>query len=610
MNTWFPKQIIIVIVAISLAMFALIYPKAAYAADITVSDAGEGVSGDGNCSLREAIHNANNDNGAETDCATGSGADRLILYDWLYTLAKNGVRIEDNNLTGDLDIKGDLTIVGVNPATTIIQAGTTAPDSCGDCYDRVFHIFSGFSVTMTRVTIRHGRAEDGTSTLSGESGGGIKNQGNLHLINAIVTKNHAGNGYNSSILMGGFGGNGGGIQNLGTLTAINSRITHNHAGDGGSGWDGVNGGFGGYGGGVYSGGDSVVSLTNTLVADNRAGDGGAGANSYELNGGDGGDGGHGGGISCGNCSLTLVLSSVMRNYSGLGGNGGTADGPEFDGNGGNAGNAGHGGGIHLDGSFAYATIFASWVHNNEASDGGLPGYALGSGSPGIGGIRGNGGGIYAIDDSQWSATGSTISNNTARNGGGTANYSGASAIVYNTTFSGNDTIYGNGGGIYAEDGTSMELTFSTITENTVSSSGDGGGFWHYGTFTITNNIIAGNHSGPSFNEDCRGFPVSLGYNVIGIDWSGCFPTLHGTDQVGTKSVPIDPVLSPLADNGGATRTHALTSSASPAFNQIPNGINGCSIGTTKDQRGVHRINTCDIGAYELVYFIYLPLIMR
>lgn len=45
----------------------------------TEADELDGSPGNGDCSLREAITNANNDNGAQADCAAGSGADTITL---------------------------------------------------------------------------------------------------------------------------------------------------------------------------------------------------------------------------------------------------------------------------------------------------------------------------------------------------------------------------------------------------------------------------------------------------------------------------------------------------------------------------------------------------
>jgi hypothetical protein len=69
----------------------------------------------------------------------------------------------------------------------------------------------------------------------------------------------------------------------------------------------------------------------------------------------------------------------------------------------------------------------------------------------------------------------------------------------------------------------------------------------------------------------------------------------------------DPLLGPLADNGGDTLTHALPGD-SPAVDQ-----GHCMAGITTEQRGVGRPQgaTCDIGAFEFGGGgIYLPIIMR
>jgi hypothetical protein len=69
---------------------------------------------------------------------------------------------------------------------------------------------------------------------------------------------------------------------------------------------------------------------------------------------------------------------------------------------------------------------------------------------------------------------------------------------------------------------------------------------------------------------------------------------EGTDQVNVSADDLD--LQPLADNGGPTQTHAITTD-SAAFNRIPVGM--CEV--DEDQRGVARPQgpSCDIGAFEL-----------
>lgn len=83
---------------------------------------------------------------------------------------------------------------------------------------------------------------------------------------------------------------------------------------------------------------------------------------------------------------------------------------------------------------------------------------------------------------------------------------------------------------------------------------------------------------------------------------------------GTNNINEDPLLQPLADNGGFTLTHALgaNSSAIDAGNPDPAT---CS---STDQRGFprpvdgdgHGVATCDIGAFEYYHQVFLPLIKR
>ena len=127
---------------------------------------------------------------------------------------------------------------------------------------------------------------------------------------------------------------------------------------------------------------------------------------------------------------------------------------------------------------------------------------------------------------------------------------------------------------------------------------------------MTNTIIAGNFDwSASGNPDCHGYLSSGDYNILGADSASCVETLQAHDQAGTTTTLLNPLLYPLADYGGPTHTHALAA-ISPAYNQIPDGINGCDLGVTKDQRGVIRFTVCDVGAFELTYLVYLPLVIK
>ena len=101
-------------------------PGAVQAATITVNTTTDVVnSTDGLCSLREAITAANTDtvSGATGgECTAGGGADTITVPAGTYTLTVAGTG-EDSNVTGDLDVVGDLTLTGADAATTLIDGG-------------------------------------------------------------------------------------------------------------------------------------------------------------------------------------------------------------------------------------------------------------------------------------------------------------------------------------------------------------------------------------------------------------------------------------------------------------------------------------------------------
>jgi hypothetical protein len=132
------------------------------------------------------------------------------------------------------------------------------------------------------------------------------------------------------------------------------------------------------------------------------------------------------------------------------------------------------------------------------------------------------------------------------------------------------------------------LTNVTVTANESGTSGGGIFYGGGGALTMVNTIIDGNTGG-----NCAGEAVtSLGHNIDG-DGS-C-----GLAGVGDRS-GVDPMLGPLADNGGPTVTHALLA-GSPA---VDAGDGAACPGW--DQRGAPRPADgdgdgealCDIGAFE------------
>jgi uncharacterized repeat protein (TIGR01451 family)/CSLREA domain-containing protein len=220
-------------------------------------------------------------------------------------------------------------------------------------------------------------------------------------------------------------------------------------------------------------------------------------------------------------------------------------------------------------------------------------------------ISGNGGsGIVSFG--RLVVTGSTIRGNTGLQGGGILfeanNPDSASVTVINSTISGNSGQ--EGGGIYLGGGVPLvQLTNVTLTKNTA---GTGGGGIFVGAscrVTMTNTIVAGNTStsgGPDLAVIPTGtFEPSAGHTLIGdgssVDSSeGAFLNGVNGNLVGTDLQPLDPLLGPLADNGGITLTQALAP-GSPAIDAGQDGV------VSVDQRGVSRPQGAhtDIGAFEL-----------
>jgi hypothetical protein len=183
---------------------------------------------------------------------------------------------------------------------------------------------------------------------------------------------------------------------------------------------------------------------------------------------------------------------------------------------------------------------------------------------------------------------STVSGNT--NGAGIGNMEGTLTLI-NSTISGNTPhpTEGGGGITNSRFGT-VTLVNSTVTGNTNISGA--GGVINAGSnevMRLKNTIVANN--GPA---DCFGVITTLGHNIVSDASCG----LTGSGDLNTT----DPLLGPLAGNGGPTETHALLP-GSPAIDAVPladcTDANGNPVAT--DQRGVTRPQgtACDIGAYEV-----------
>ncbi|MBL8761017.1 MAG: right-handed parallel beta-helix repeat-containing protein [Phycisphaerae bacterium] len=205
-------------------------------------------------------------------------------------------------------------------------------------------------------------------------------------------------------------------------------------------------------------------------------------------------------------------------------------------------------------------------------------------------------------------TNSTISGNSSIENGGGINASGGSLTISGSTISGNSAWYG--GGIFSSR--SLAITNSTISGNTSQPGGQGGGLFTntLQPVTIRNSTIAGNlgNGGIHITDgspvmvscivagntggDILGGPVGAGSTNNLIQDAAHAGGL--TNNVNENLVGADPLLSPLANNGGPTKTMA-SQAGSPALGK---GLNPNNL--TTDQRGglFARGSSVDIGAYQ------------
>ncbi len=402
---------------------------------------------------------------------------------------------------------------------------------------RVFTIYDpNVQVTITQMTIARGYACCNAS--------GIYNRGLLMLENTTFAENVT-------------NGMGGGIQNYeGVLRVYSSTFISNSAEHGGAIlndrgmveiWDSqiVANQVTGLGGGIVSvstsgAASSAISISNTTFVSNVAA--------------------YGGGLFASNV-LTVTNSHFVQNRATVYGGGILNDARAVIGNSTFFSNTAvhSGGGIHNDNSLMLTGVVFS---GNMASQYG-------------GGIVNYGTNFY---NAAITATHSLFQENVAGYGGGIANWTGDHVEVLNSTFSANRAITA-GGGISSSQ--SLSLNNVTLSENEAAVAG---GIVSSGVLTMSNSIIANSVGGDCANSGLFNTNV---HNLV--EDGSCDPLVSG-----------DPLLGPLADNGGATWTHALLP-GSPALDAGDDV--SCEL---TDQRGIIRpldgdgdgTAVCDMGAVE------------
>ena len=482
-------------------------------------------------SLREAIGFANGSVGADTITFAAS----------LTTAGTVSIQL----FHGELAIDESLTIDGPAANLLTIDASGNDPTPTMNIGDgsRVFNIDDAnnslIDVTIAGLTV--------TGSDAAGQGGAIFTRENLTVADSLIT----GNATSSFGITGG-----GGIYSRApigspapnSLTVLDSAITNNVA-------------VSSEGAGIRKRYGSLLIERSTIAGNQAFGVGG------------------GISVSDGNVSVQIRDSTISGNSSGLG-----------------SANGFGGGGIFLSGAVAllarstisdneaaftgggmYArlsslTIEDSTITNNESmnSEGGGIRQLYGSLTVERSTIAGNsawgpGGGISAASGILVAIRNTTISGNSSASGGSSSFGGGglllfnATATITNSTLSGNSANF-NGGAIFAFSG-QLTVAHSTIAQNRSdadsNASGSGGGIsvGNLQTVTLDHTVVAGNLRAASTRDDVAG-TVSARFSLLG-DSTGATVVDNGGNLIGTGGTPIDPLLGPLAGNGGPTLTHAL-----------------------------------------------------
>jgi CSLREA domain-containing protein len=462
------------------------------------------------------------------------------------TFSVNGVILLQDSIV----IDRDLTIDGPGPSSLTVARPQTA-----DTPEFRFLVVSG----GTTVSLADLTATGFQVTSPSSQGSVIRNVGTLIVENVVLTGNSAR-----------FGGT---IYSLGVLLVSDSRISDNAG-------SGLANDFG------------DMTVRRTIISRNQMphlpGGGGilnAGVAVVEHSQIVGNSGHHGGGVlNLG--SMTITNTTITGNTA-----------------------AGGGGVWQIGGS---TTITSSTVSNNMAQ---------------------NGGGVGAINSIQLTVEQSTVTGNSATQGGGF--HLELSTFAMNRTLvSGNSAS--EGGGLYCSTCAFVvhQLTNSSFTSNSATISGGAylltghenlivsmshvsfygntapagsaihlkplPGFALRATARLRNTVIASANSAVNcLKDDVPGIPVQIVDQGNNID-SG---TSCGFTHADSKS-STDPMLDPLADNGGPTWTHALRpgSAAIDGGTCLDNDGNAVLV----DQRGIARPRgaACDIGAFETSVYAF------
>lgn len=399
------SKIFILLILFALSLELAFSTRSAVAASITVNSLLDTIAVDSQCTLREAINNANNNAATYTDCAAGSGTDTITF-----------------NLSGTITLGSALPTINDSAGTTLDGSGQTMIIN-GNNAVRV--MYAGNTLTVNHLTIANGNATGGVT------GGGIYHgsNGTLTILDSTFIENYVGQGAaggaiynaagmltitNSQFISNTATAKGGGIYNdSDSMTITKSTFSGNNA---------PGGGWPSGGGGIYNNSAGTLTITGSTFSEN----------SSEFGGG--------GGIHCYNCTLNILNSIFTGNTASSGGgiyhlyeDSGlsTIRNSTFSNNSANTTSSSSGGGIY-NGNDAELAIANSTFYGNSAV---------------------YGGGIYNNNASLTVANSTFYGNSATTSGGGVSKYFGT--VTLGNTILANNTG-GNCSGSIANGGNNLE----------------------------------------------------------------------------------------------------------------------------------------------------------
>lgn len=439
----------------------------ANAAEINVDSKQDLVAEDGDCTLREAVQNANSKTAGavHSDCKAGAPGDpdTILIADFIeeIQLTSGELEVEDSVFIGSDG--GDRPIIFAAPGNRIIEIESSADETIvtlsdlhlsGGTANQGGAVFGGYGTTLQ---ILNSEITGNTSTAGG---GGILNMGPTTIQLSTVSNNTANSG-------------GGGITSYGTLEVKSSVISGNTARDNGGGINGYGSALlledsrvsnniltGGNGGGIFA---RNITITDCQISGNSATTGSGGGISVtesisvqNTTVDNNSAAAYGGGIQVGqnmySAQASLTNSRVVDNISGT-----------------------HGGGI---------AVFGDLLTHESTVMGNAAGTLI---------DPANGGGLF-LDGTAELRDSNIDQNRAARDGGGIATSYGAELVLRDTSVSDNTAFYGGGGLLL--DG-KLEVRNSKISRNQAQNPGGGMAIRANEPATIIDSRIDANRSSSS-----------------------------------------------------------------------------------------------------------------